>query len=125
MLPYFSTPYSYIAPYVARADSLGNQGLTQIDSRFPIVREETQKIRGTIYDNASYPVRVAGDAKEHLLDIYGSEYKKLGGDGFFASGKAVITTGLVLSSESLNWATTWFHTAKEEVKDVVNEKTNQ
>lgn len=106
-------------------DALGNQGLAQIDSRFPIVREDTGKIRGTIYNNASYPVRVAGDVKEHLFETYGSEYKKLGGDGVFASGKAVITTGLVLSSESLNWATTWFHTAKEEAKDVVNEKTNQ
>ncbi|KAJ5172194.1 hypothetical protein N7492_004787 [Penicillium capsulatum] len=124
VLPFFSTPYSYVAPYVARIDSLGDQGLTQIDSRFPIVREDTQKIRGTIYNHASYPARFAGDVKEHLFDIYGSEYKKLGGDGFVTSGKAVITTGLVLSSESLNWATTWFYAAKEDVKGVVKEKTN-
>ncbi|KAJ5909007.1 hypothetical protein N7495_001689 [Penicillium taxi] len=124
VLPYFSTPYSYIAPYVSRADVLGDQGLSKIDSRFPIIREDTEKIRGTIYNNAVYPVRVAGDVKHHVIDTFGTEYKKCGGDGFVASGKAVITTSLVLSSESLAWATTFFQNAKEEVKEVVNEKIN-
>ncbi|KAJ5157445.1 uncharacterized protein N7482_008545 [Penicillium canariense] len=124
VLPYFSTPYSYVAPYLARADSLGDQGLSEIDSRFPIIREDTQKIRGTLYNTAGYPVRVAGDVKHHLFEIYGSEYKKCGGDGLFASGKALITTSLVLSSESLAYISTWLQTAKEEVKEVVNEKTN-
>lgn len=109
---------------MAHADSLGDQGLTRIDSRFPIVLEDTQKIRGAIYNRASYPVRFAGDVKDHLFGTYGTEYKKCGGDGVFASGKAVVTTGLVLSAESLQWATTWFQTAKEDVKEVVNEKVN-
>lgn len=124
VLPYFSTPYSYVAPYVARADALGDKGLTQIDSRFPIIREDTQKIRGTIYNTAGYPVRVAGDVKQHLFEIYGSEYKKCGGNGVVASGKALITTSLVLSTESLTYLTAWLQKAKEEAKDVVNEKTN-
>ncbi|KAJ5085351.1 hypothetical protein N7532_010122 [Penicillium argentinense] len=125
VLPYFSMPYSYVAPYLAHADSLGDKGLSQIDSRFPIVREDTQKIRGTIYNTAGYPVRFAGDVKHHVFDIYGSEYKKCGGDGIFASGKAVITTSLVLSQESLAWVSTWLQTAKEDAKEVVNEKTNK
>lgn len=124
VLPYFSTPYSYVAPYLARADALGDKGLTQIDSRFPIIREDTQKIRGTIYNTAGYPVRVAGDVKQHLFETYGSEYKKCGGDGVVASGKALITTSLVLSTESLTRLTTWLQKAKDEAKEVVNEKTN-
>ncbi|KAJ5973839.1 hypothetical protein N7481_011049 [Penicillium waksmanii] len=124
VLPYFSAPYNYVAPYLARADTFGDKGLSQIDTRFPIVREDTQKIRGTIYNTAGYPVRVAGDVKHHLFDTYGSEYKKCGGDGIFASGKAVITTSLVISQESLAWVHTWLQTAKDEVKEVVNEKTN-
>jgi hypothetical protein len=59
-----------------------------------------------------------------LFEIYGSEYKKCGGDGVVASGKALITTSLVLSTESLTYLTTWFQKAKEEAKEVVNEKTN-
>lgn len=124
VLPYFSAPYGYVAPYLARADTLGDKGLSEFDTRFPIVREDTQKIRGTIYNTAGYPVRVAGDVKHHVFDIYGSEYKKCGGDGIFASGKAVITTSLVLSQESLAWVSTWLQTAKEEAKEVVSEKTN-
>lgn len=123
-LPYLSTPYTYVAPYIARADSLGDQGLSKIDSRFPIIREDTQKIRGTIYNTAGYPVRFADEVKHHLFDIYGSEYKKCGGDGLVASGKAVITTSLVLSQESLAWVSAWLQSAKEEAKETVNEKTN-
>ncbi|KAJ5650152.1 uncharacterized protein N7484_003875 [Penicillium longicatenatum] len=125
VLPYFSTPYSYIAPYVTRADSLGDQGLSQIDTRFPIIREDTQKIRGSIYNNASYPVRLAGDVKAHVFDTYGSEYKKAGGSGLVNSGKAAFTTSLLLSQESLGWVYGLVQKTKEEVKEAVNEKTNQ
>lgn len=67
---------------------------------------------------------MAGDAKQHLFETYGSEYKKCGGDGVVASGKALITTSLVLSTESLTYLTTWLQTAQKEAKEVVNEKTN-
>jgi hypothetical protein len=124
-LPYFSKPYGYIAPYVARADSLGDKGLSQIDSRFPIIKEDTQKLRGTIYDSATYPVRFVGDIKSHVFDTYGSEYKKCGGDGAVASGKALITTSLVLSQESLGYISSLLQAKKEQVKEVVNDKTEK
>ncbi|CAG8421172.1 unnamed protein product [Penicillium salamii] len=124
VLPYFSAPYSYVAPYLARADSLGDKGLTEIDTRFPIIKEDTQKLRGSIYNRASFPARLAGDAKTHLYDIYGSEYKKCGGDGIFASGKAVVTTSLVLSQESLAWISTFLQTKKEEAKEVVEKNSH-
>ncbi|KAE8162051.1 MAGE family-domain-containing protein [Aspergillus tamarii] len=117
-LPYFSKPYGYIAPYLARADSLGDQGLSQIDSRFPFIKEDTDKLRNTIYDNATYPVRFVGDVKAHVFDTYGSEYKKCGGDGVVASGKALITTSLVLSQESLGFLSSLLQAKKEQVKDV-------
>ncbi|KAB8237897.1 MAGE-domain-containing protein [Aspergillus alliaceus] len=117
VLPYFSKPYGYIAPYVARADSLGDQGLTQIDSRFPIVKQNTETIKGTLYDNATYPVRLVGGVKSHVFDTYGSEYKKCGGDGVVASGKALITTSLVLSQESLGFISSLLQAKKEQVKD--------
>ena len=124
-LPYFSKPYGYIAPYLARADSLGDQGLSQIDSRFPLIKEDTEKLRNTIYDNATYPVRVVGEVKSHVFDTYGSEYKKCGGDGVVASGKALITTSLVLSQESLGFLSSLLQAKKEQVKDVVNDKTDK
>ncbi|KUL92045.1 hypothetical protein ZTR_01137 [Talaromyces verruculosus] len=124
ILPYLSTPYAYVAPYVAKVDSLGDQGLAKVDERFPIVKEETEKIKNTIVDTAFFPLRLAGDARKHVFDTYGSEYKKCGGDGYVASGKAVITTGLVISQESLGWLSNYLADKKERTKEVVNEKVN-
>ncbi|KAL4792422.1 MAGE family-domain-containing protein [Aspergillus venezuelensis] len=118
-LSYFSKPYGYVAPYVTRADSLGDKGLDKVDSHFPIVKEETGTIKQTIYDTATFPLRVAGDAKNHLFSTYGDEYKKCGGDGIVARGKAVITTGLVLSQESLGFISSLLQKKKAQVKDLV------
>lgn len=113
-----------MAPYIAKADSLGDHGLSKVDERFPIVKEDTEKIKGTIIDTAYFPLRVAGETRQHVFDTYGSEYKKCGGDGLFASGKAVITTSLVLSQESLNWLSTFLAQKKQETKEAYNEKAN-
>ncbi|KAL4941703.1 hypothetical protein BDV06DRAFT_212414 [Aspergillus oleicola] len=118
-LSYFSKPYGYVAPYVTRADSLGDKGLDKVDTTFPIVKEETGTIKQTIYDTAFFPLRLAGDAKNHLFSTYGDEYKKCGGDGIVASGKAVITTSLVLSQESLGFLSSLLQKKKAQVKDLI------
>lgn len=41
-----------------------------------------------------------------------------------ASGKAVITTGLVISQESLGWLSGYLADKKERTKEVINEKVN-
>lgn len=104
-------------------DNLGDQGLTKFDSAFPFIKEDTEKLKGSIFDNAYLPMRLAGDMKQHLFETYGSEYQKCGGDGMVASGKAVITTSLVLSQESLAWINSFLQTKKEQTKDVMKEKT--
>lgn len=106
-----------MSPYLAKADTLGDQGLTRIDDRFPIIKEDTEKLRTSLYDGAHRPVRLAGDAKSHLFDVYGTEYRKCGGDGLVANGKAVITTGLVLSQESLAFVSSLLQSSKDQVKD--------
>ncbi|KAE8153265.1 MAGE family-domain-containing protein [Aspergillus avenaceus] len=117
LLPYISKPYNYIAPYVARADSLGDQGLTKFDTTFPIVKKDTKTLKETFYDSACYPMRVVGDAKSHIFDTYGSEYKKCGGDGVVANGKAVVTTSLILTQESIGYLASLLQQKKVQVKD--------
>ncbi|EAW08116.1 putative pathogenesis associated protein Cap20 [Aspergillus clavatus NRRL 1] len=124
VLPYLSKPYGYVAPYIARVDTLGDQGLTKLDTSFPIIKEDTDKLKGTIYDTAYLPVRLAGDVKTHVYDTFGSEYKKCGGDGVVASGKAVISTGLILSQESLTYINSVLQKKKAEAKEAVNDKAN-
>jgi len=123
-LPYLSKPYGYVAPYVAKADSLGDKGLSKVDETFPIVKEETEKIKGTVFSFAGYPLKLAGEGKTYLFDTYSSEYKKCGGDGYVAGGKAVISTGLVITSDSLAWVSAFFSAKKEEAKKVYEEKTS-
>jgi len=124
VLPYFSKPYGYVAPYVAKVDSLGDKGLSKVDETFPIVKEDTQKLKGTIFDIAGYPFKLAGDGKSYLLDTYSSEYKKCGGDGYVAGAKAVISSSLVITSESLGWVSRFFTAKKDEVKKIYEEKTS-
>ncbi|KAI9367164.1 hypothetical protein BJX61DRAFT_529818 [Aspergillus egyptiacus] len=122
-LPYLSKPYGFVAPYIARADSLGDKGLQRVEANFPIIKEDTSMLRDTIKDTAYLPLRLAGDVKSHIFNTYGDEYKKCGGDGYVASGKALITTGLVLSQESLAFISSLLQQKKVQVKEMVNEQT--
>ncbi|KAL3437928.1 hypothetical protein BDV09DRAFT_139158 [Aspergillus tetrazonus] len=124
-LSYLSKPYVYVAPYVTRADSLGDKGLQKVDATFPIIKEDTKTLKNTIYDTAYFPLRLFGDAKSHVFSTYGDEYKKCGGDGVVASGKAIITTSLVLSQESLAFISSLLQKKKAQVKDLVNEQTQE
>lgn len=121
-IPYAKRPYGYVAPYVAKADSLGSDALSRVDHTFPIVKEDTEKIKGTVLDYAYFPFRVVGDSKNYLLDTYSSEYKKCGGDGYVAGSKAVITTGLVVTSDTLAWLSSFLGQKKEEGSDYAAKK---
>lgn len=37
------------------------------------------------------------------MDLYESQYNRSGGDGYVARGKALVTTGLKVTSEGLEW----------------------
>ncbi|KAL4919288.1 MAGE family-domain-containing protein [Aspergillus aurantiobrunneus] len=117
-LAYLSKPYGYVAPYVTHADILGDRGLQRVDATFPILREETGTIKNSIYDTAYFPVRLVGDVKNHVFSTYGDEYKKCGGDGIVASGKAIITTGLVISQESLAFINSLLQQKKAQAKEL-------
>lgn len=127
-VPYAKRPYGYVAPYVAKADSLASDGLTKVDSKFPIVKEDTQKIKSTVLDFAYLPFRMVGDGKNYIFDTYGSEYNKCGGDGYVAGGKAMITTSLVVTSDTLSWLSSFLgrqdYTAKKygQARSFANEK---
>ncbi|KAL8861863.1 MAG: hypothetical protein Q9178_001732 [Gyalolechia marmorata] len=124
VLPYAQGPYGYVAPYVQKADQLADSGLTKVDDKFPIVKQDTEKIKKTIFDLAFMPLRIANEGKDYVMSTYGNEYKKCGGDGYIAGGKALITTGLVVTSDSLSWLADFLNQKKEEAKETAKEKTN-
>ncbi|KAL9621448.1 MAG: hypothetical protein Q9160_004091 [Pyrenula sp. 1 TL-2023] len=121
--PYLSGPYSFVAPYVAKADSLGDAGLSKFDNKVPIVKEETKNIQNTLFSYAHFPLVKAGEGKDYLLNKYGEEYQKCGGSGYFAGTKALISTGLLVGSDALEYAASWFGVKKEQTKELAREKT--
>lgn len=77
-------------------------------------------------DYAFLPLQLAGQAKDYVWTKYGEEYDKLGGgDGYVRGGKAVLTTGLVVTSETLLWVAEYLGEKKEEAKEVGREKAEQ
>lgn len=125
VIPYAERPYGYIKPYVQKADELADGGLKKVDGKFPIVKEDTKKIKGTILDFAFMPFRMANQGKDYVLSTYGNEYKKCGGNGVIAGGKAMITTGLMVTSDSLAWLADYLGQKKEQGKEFAKETKEQ
>jgi hypothetical protein len=111
-----------VKPYVAKADSLADDGLTKVDHTFPIVKQDTQKIKSSVLDLALLPLRVAGSSKDYVYHTYTDEYRKCGGDGLISGGKALITTSLVVTSDTLSLLSSLMAQKKEQTKEVAKEK---
>jgi hypothetical protein len=107
-LSHFKTPYSYTKPYVAKVDQIGDSLLTKFDEKIPILKSETAEIKSTARDYAHWPIKKASEGTNWIKSTYSEEYKKCGGDGVVAAGKAAITSSLrprMLSRKRLssNW----------------------
>lgn len=124
-LPFFKGPYSWVAPYVSKADELGDKSLSKIEEKVPIVKSETKEIQQTAKDVALWPLNTLGKSKEYVLTTYSEEYKKCGGDGLIAGSKAAITSSLVVSADILSWVSSLLKAKKDEARDTVKEKTGK
>lgn len=121
VMPYLKTPYSYAAPYVAKADTLADKGLEQVDTRFPIVKEDTATVKDTVLNFAFLPFRVAGEGRDYVLSTWDDEYNKTAarnnrGRSLSTSFLAIISTQLKIASDSVNVVADWFGPRKEEAK---------
>jgi hypothetical protein len=124
-LHYFKGPFSYVAPYISKADELGDKSLSKIEEKVPIVKSETKEIKQTAFDFAYWPFEQLGSGKDYVLSTYGEEYKKCGGDGLIAGSKAAITSSLVMSADILSWVSSLLKAKKEEARDTIKEKTGK
>lgn len=95
--------------------------MTKIDKTFPVVKKDTEEIKDSVLDVVFMPLRLAFQGKDYVFKTYGNEYKKCGGDGIVAGGKAMITTSLVVTSDTLNWLSNYLSQKKEEAKDASKE----
>ncbi|KAF1984324.1 putative pathogenesis associated protein Cap20 [Aulographum hederae CBS 113979] len=121
---YLKGPLSYITPYAYTADSYADTGLSKVDERFPILKEDTQKIKSTVLDYAFFPLAVAGQGKEYVVGTYKDEYSKVGGKGVVTTVKAVISTEFKLTSDVVQFLMDYLGPKKEAAKSKANEKMN-
>lgn len=68
-------------------------------------------------------MRKGYETKDHVFDVYHSEYKKVGGDGLVTSGKALVSTGLVVTTEALTWVGDFLKARKVQAKEASNNAT--
>jgi hypothetical protein len=120
--PYLQTPYSYLSPYLSRADELGDSGLQKVDSTFPIVKEDTGKLKEKVQGVAFLPLHFAGQGKEYVLGTWKDEYKKTkGDDGVVKSVFALVSTELKIGKDGYTLVREYLAKGKEEGSKKVNE----
>lgn len=71
--PYLETPYSYVKPYVSKADELAANGLGKVDNTFPIVKEDTNTIVDYGKSWAYYPFKLAGEGRDYVINTWTGE----------------------------------------------------
>jgi hypothetical protein len=98
--------------------------LTKVDEKVPALKSDTKELTDSIWSLISWPITKTTETKDWAFGTYSTEYKKCGGDGIVAGGKAAVTTPLILGSEVLQWLSSFLQAKKEEAKEIVAEKTS-
>jgi len=120
--PYLKTPYSYVAPYVQKADSLGDKGLSEVDTRFPIVKEETSSLKEKVKGLPFVPYNTIISTKDYVFKTFDEESKKNEGKGLVPFAKSVIGTELKIAADTLGFIATFLGQKKDEGKKFADAK---
>lgn len=115
--PYFATPYSFVAPYIQKADSLGDKGLSEVDNRFPIVKEETSSLKEKA---KSYPL------VDYVLKTFDEQSKKNNGQsGVIPFAKTVVGTEIKIAADTIGYITGFLIAKKDEGKKLASTKIDE
>lgn len=97
VLSLLDKPYQYVSPYVERMDALGDQALSKVEQRFPVVKKSSPELLDEAKKVVYGPVKQVGD-------IYQSAYERTPGAHPIASGKAALKTAMVMTVKGLSFA---------------------
>lgn len=123
LIPYLAKPYQFVSPYVTKVDSIGDSTLTTIENKFPVVLAPTGELVDTGKSYVFFPLKKGTEGKEYVFGVYNAEIKKVGGEGMVTYGKAAISTGLIVGSDTLSWLGSFLAQKKQQAKEVSSEKT--
>jgi hypothetical protein len=119
------TPYSYVAPYVQKADSLGDKGLSEVDTRFPIVKEETSSLVEKVKGLPFVPYNTVISTKDYVFKTFEDESKKNEGKGLVPFAKTIIGTELRIASDTVGFVSSFLIQKKEEGKKFTDAKIDE
>lgn len=109
--PYLSTPYSYVKPYLARADQLGDNGLSTLEHHLPIVKQDTQTLKEYAYSPVHY-----------VQDAWHDEYTKTQyNNGVIKMGVAAVSFELRMVSDACDVLLAYLNKGKEHTKKKMEE----
>jgi hypothetical protein len=109
--PYLRTPYSYISPYLARADQLGDSGLCTLETHLPIVKEDTSKLKEYAFSPVTY-----------VQGTWQDEYNKTHyNNGVVKMGVATVSFELRMLSDACDVVLAYLNKGKEQTKKKVDE----
>ncbi|KAK3304101.1 uncharacterized protein B0T15DRAFT_535554 [Chaetomium strumarium] len=97
MLSMLNKPYGYVEPYVKRVDELGDQTLSKVEEKFPVVKKPSPELLNEAKQVVYGPVK-------HVTEVYNGKYQQTSGGYAVASGKAAVMTAAVITGEGLVYA---------------------
>ncbi|KAL2759530.1 hypothetical protein ACRALDRAFT_1054403 [Sodiomyces alcalophilus JCM 7366] len=124
-VPLLNKPFQLVRPYLQKADSLGDQALFKVEETAPFVKKPTNQLVADAKSLIGLPYRTGMEAKDHVMNTYSNECKKIGGDGIVTQGRALVSTALVSSSQLLNWACNVMSSRGKEAKENVKDKADK
>lgn len=96
--------------------------MSKVDTKFPIVKEDTNKLKETVAGLAGLPFTVVGKGKEYVLGTWQDEYQKTRGeDGLVKSAKAFLSTELKIGHDGYNYLLQYWAKGKKEAGKKVDE----
>ncbi|EME42695.1 hypothetical protein DOTSEDRAFT_73495 [Dothistroma septosporum NZE10] len=125
--PYLETPYSYAKPYVQKVDEIADSGLSHVEHRFPIVKEDTHTIVDNVKSLIWWPY-------SYTTNTWQDEYSKTAksgnrGDGISTLILAYISFNLRVASDVLHTVANnvgpKYEESKKKGADYVREAQNQ
>lgn len=109
--PYLKTPYSYLHPYLAHADKLGDSGLSKLETHLPIVKEDTPKVK-------EYALSPYNYVKGTWDDEYTKTHRQ---DGLVKSGIVLVSTELKIFSDGCTLVLDYLNKGKQQASKKVEE----
>jgi len=104
--PYLQRPYTIASPYLTRADELGDTSLTKLEAYVPVMREDTETLKG--YAVAPY---------NYVSGTYQQQYERTGGQGgLVKTGLAALSTQLQIAQDAFGVVREFWNTSEARKK---------